>query len=512
MAPPRKAKSRSTEAEIPLALTFDDVLLLPAHSEVHPREVDLSTRLTADIGLNIPLMSAAMDTVTESRLAIAMAQQGGLGVIHKNLSIEAQAAEVDKVKRSESGMIVDPVTCRPQQTIAEALEVMSRYKISGVPVVDDRGKLVGILTNRDLRFETRTDRPISSRMTKKNLITTPVGTTLEQAKELLHKYRIEKLLVVDRSGNLKGLITVKDIQKAIKYPLAAKDALGRLRVGAAIGVTRDVLDRSRELVRAKVDVLVLDSSHGHSQGVLDALALVRKRFPSTPIVAGNVATEEGARDLVKRGADAVKVGIGPGSICTTRVVTGAGVPQIHAIRECARATRGTKIPLIADGGIKFSGDITKAIAAGADLVMIGSLLAGTEESPGETILYQGRTFKAYRGMGSLGAMRSGSSDRYFQESMEGEAAPATTSGNGSLSKLVPEGIEGMVPYKGSVEGLVLQLTGGVRSGMGLAGCKTVEELRTKSRLIRITSAGLKESHAHDVIITKEAPNYRREDV
>ncbi len=376
-------------------------------------------------------MSAAMDTVTESRLAIAMAQQGGLGVIHKNLSIEAQAAEVDKVKRSESGMIVDPVTCRPEQTIAEALEVMSRYKISGVPVVDDRGKLVGILTNRDLRFETRTDRPISSRMTKKNLITTPVGTTLEQAKELLHKHRIEKLLVVDRSGSLKGLITVKDIQKAIKYPLAAKDALGRLRVGAAIGVTRDILDRRRELVRAKVDVLVLDSSHGHSQGVLDALALVRKRFPSTPIVAGNVATEEGARDLVKRGADAVKVGIGPGSICTTRVVTGAGVPQVHAIRECARATRGSRIPLIADGGIKFSGDITKAIAAGADLVMIGSLLAGTEESPGETILYQGRQFKAYRGMGSLGAMRSGSSDRYFQESMEGEAPSPTAAASPS---------------------------------------------------------------------------------
>jgi len=503
----RRPVSASPAEDVPLALTFDDVLLLPAHSDVHPREVDLRTFLTREIGLNIPVISAAMDTVTESRLAIAMAQQGGLGVIHKNLSIEAQAAEVDKVKRSESGMIVDPVTCRPEQTISDALEVMARYKISGVPVVNARGKLVGILTNRDLRFETRTDKPISSRMTKKNLITTPVGTTLEQAKELLHKYRIEKLLVVDRAGNLKGLITVKDIQKAIKYPNAAKDALGRLRVGAAIGVTRDVLDRARELVRAKVDVLVLDSSHGHSQGVLDALTLVRRRFPSTPIMAGNVATEQGARDLVQRGADAVKVGIGPGSICTTRVVTGAGVPQIHAIRECAKATRGTRVPLIADGGIKFSGDITKAIAAGAHLVMIGSLLAGTEESPGETILYQGRTFKAYRGMGSLGAMKSGSSDRYFQESMETEVTS-----NGSLSKLVPEGIEGMVPYKGSVEGLVLQLTGGVRSGMGLAGCRTIEDLRTKSQLIRITSAGLKESHAHDVIITKEAPNYRREEV
>ena len=505
MARRRPVPPRSAD-DVPLALTFDDVLLQPAHSEVHPREVDLRTSLTREIGLNIPLISAAMDTVTESRLAIAMAQQGGLGVIHKNLSIEAQSAEVDKVKRSESGMIVDPVTCRPEQTIAEALDVMARYKISGVPVVNARGKLVGILTNRDLRFETRTDRPISSRMTKKNLITTPVGTTLEQAKQLLHKHRIEKLLVVDRAGNLKGLITVKDIQKAIKYPNAAKDALGRLRVGAAIGVTRDVLDRARELVRAKVDVLVLDSSHGHSQGVLDALTLVRRRFPSTPIVAGNVATEHGARDLVSRGADAIKVGIGPGSICTTRVVTGAGVPQIHAIRECSRATRATRVPLIADGGIKFSGDITKAIAAGAHLVMIGSLLAGTEESPGETILYQGRTFKAYRGMGSLGAMKAGSSDRYFQESMETESAS-----NGSLSKLVPEGIEGMVPYKGSVEGLVLQLTGGLRSGMGLAGCPTIEDLRTKSTLIRITSAGLKESHAHDVIITKEAPNYRREE-
>ena len=509
--PPRRKRGAlgGAPADVPLALTFDDVLLLPARSDVHPREVDLATRLTSEIGLNIPIVSAAMDTVTESRLAIAMAQQGGLGIIHKNLTIEAQAAEVDKVKRSESGMIVDPVTCRPDQTIAEALEIMSRYKISGVPVVDPRGKLVGILTNRDLRFETRPDRPISSRMTKKNLITTPVGTTLEQAKELLHKYRIEKLLVVDRAGNLRGLITVKDIQKAIKYPNAAKDALGRLRVGAAIGVTRDVLDRTRELVRAKVDVLVLDSSHGHSEGVLDALALVRKRFPSTPIVAGNVATEEGARDLVRRGADAIKVGIGPGSICTTRVVTGAGVPQIHAIRECVKATRGTRVPLIADGGIKFSGDITKALAAGAHVVMIGSLLAGTEESPGETILYQGRTFKAYRGMGSLGAMKAGSSDRYFQESMDTEAAGGN--GGGPLSKLVPEGIEGMVPYKGSVEALVLQLTGGIRSGMGLTGSRTIEDLRTKSRLVRITAAGLKESHAHDVIITKEAPNYRREE-
>ena len=503
----RTIRRRPPAPEVPLALTFDDVLLLPARSRVHPRDVRLTTRLTDEIPLNIPIISAAMDTVTESRLAIAMAQQGGLGIIHKNLSIEAQAAEVDKVKRSESGMIVDPVTCRPEQTISDALAVMARYKISGVPVVDEKGKLVGILTNRDLRFETRVDRPISSRMTRKNLITTPVGTTLEQAKALLHAHRIEKLLVVDRGGNLKGLITVKDIQKAIKYPNAAKDRLGRLRVGAAVGVSRDLVERARELVRAKVDVLVLDSSHGHSQGVLDALKLVKRRFPSTPVVAGNVATEEGARDLLRRGADAIKVGIGPGSICTTRVVTGAGVPQIHAIRECARATRGTRVPLIADGGIKFSGDVTKAIAAGAHLVMVGSLLAGTEESPGETILYQGRTFKAYRGMGSLGAMKAGSSDRYFQESMETDAVI----NGGGLSKLVPEGIEGMVPYKGSVEALVHQLTGGVRSGMGLAGCASIEDLRTKAKMIRITSAGLRESHAHDVIITKEAPNYRREE-
>ncbi|MDQ2871466.1 MAG: IMP dehydrogenase [Acidobacteriota bacterium] len=507
----RGAARSSLDREIPLALTFDDVLLLPAHSRVHPREVDLSTRLTDGIGLNVPIISAAMDTVTESRLAIAMAQQGGLGIIHKNLTIESQAAEVDKVKRSESGMIVDPVTCRPEQKISEALLVMSRFKISGVPVVDDRGKLIGILTNRDLRFETRMDLPISTRMTKDHLITTPVGTTLEQAKELLHEHRIEKLLVVDRAGNLKGLITVKDIQKAIKYPNAAKDPLGRLRVGAAVGVSRDMLDRARALVQAKVDVLVLDSSHGHSQGVLDALKLLKSKIPSTPVIAGNVATEAGARDLVRRGADAVKVGIGPGSICTTRVVTGAGVPQIHAIRECARATGNGRIPLIADGGIKFSGDVTKAIAAGAHLVMVGSLLAGTEESPGETILYQGRTFKAYRGMGSLGAMKAGSSDRYFQESVETDNAGIGANGNGSsLSKLVPEGIEGMVPYKGSVEALVHQMTGGIRSGMGLAGCATIEELRTRAQMIRITSAGLKESHAHDVIITKEAPNYSGE--
>jgi len=494
--------------DVPFALTFDDVLLLPAHSTIHPREADLRSRITGKIGLNIPIVSAAMDTVTESRLAIAMAQQGGLGVVHKNLSIESQAAEVDKVKRSESGMIVDPVTCHPEQPIHEALAVMRKYKISGVPIVDHAGKLVGILTNRDLRFETKLDNPISSRMTKEHLITTPVGTSQEAAKELLHQHRIEKLLVVDRQGNLKGLITVKDIQKQIKYPNACKDRLGRLRVAAAVGVAADLLDRAAALIRAQADLLVLDSSHGHSQGVLDALAELKGKFPETPVVAGNVATYEGARDLVRLGADAVKVGIGPGSICTTRVVTGAGVPQIHAIRECARALAGTEVPLIADGGIKYSGDITKAIAAGAHVVMIGSLFAGTEESPGETILYQGRTFKAYRGMGSLAAMKAGSSDRYFQDTSDESFTADNGGGGGSLSKLVPEGIEGMVPFKGSLSGLVHQLTGGLRSGMGLTGSKDIEALRTNAKFVRISAAGLKESHAHDVVVTKEAPNYR----
>jgi IMP dehydrogenase len=488
------------DRDIPLALTFDDVLLLPARSKVHPAETDLRTRLTGTISLNIPILSAAMDTVTESRLAIAMAQNGGLGVVHKSMTVDAQAGEVDKVKRSESGMIVDPVTCRPTQKISEALEVMANFRISGVPVVDDRGKLVGILTNRDLRFETRMDLPISERMTKENLVTCPPGTTLEQAKELLHRHRIEKLLVVDRAGNLKGLITVKDIQKQIRYPNACKDSLGRLRVAAAVGAGADFVDRARALVAAKVDLLVLDSSHGHSDSVLDCLANLKKRFPSTPVMAGNVATAEGTRDLIKRGADAVKIGLGPGSICTTRVVTGAGVPQIHAIRECVRGAGKSNIPLVADGGIKFSGDVTKALAVGAHSVMIGSLFAGTDEAPGETILYQGRTFKAYRGMGSLGAMKQGSADRYFQEA---EDEPR---------KLVPEGIEGMVPYKGPVSTLLTQLTGGVRSGMGLTGARTLPELVKKAKMIRITAAGLKESHAHDVIITKEAPNYRREEI
>jgi len=487
------------DRDIPLALTFDDVLLLPAHSRVHPADTDLRTRLTDGISLNIPVLSAAMDTVTESRLAIAMAQNGGLGVIHKNFTIEAQAAEVDKVKRSESGMIVDPVTCRPTQKISEALEVMANFRISGVPVVDERGKLVGILTNRDLRFETRMDLPISERMTKENLVTCPPGTTLEQAKELLHRHRIEKLLVVDRGGNLKGLITVKDIQKQIKYPNACKDSLGRLRVAAAVGASADLKDRARELIAAKVDLLVLDSSHGHSEGVLKGLAALKKAFPSTPVLAGNVATAEGTRDLVRRGADAVKIGIGPGSICTTRVVTGAGVPQIHAILEAIKGIGKSRVTLVADGGIKFSGDVTKALAAGAHSVMIGSLFAGTDEAPGETILYQGRTFKAYRGMGSIGAMKQGSADRYFQDEEEPR-------------KMVPEGIEGMVPYKGPVSTLLGQLTGGVRSGMGLSGAASLPDLVKKAKFVRITAAGLKESHAHDVIITKEAPNYRREEI
>jgi IMP dehydrogenase len=478
------------------ALTFDDVSIIPGLSEVHPNQVDLRTQICRGITLNIPILSAAMDTVTESRLAIALAQEGGMGIIHKNLPLNVQADEVDKVKRSESGMIVDPVTMQPDQSIREAHVMMARYKISGVPVTDSEGHLVGILTNRDLRFEDNLDRKIGDLMTKENLVTVPEGTTLEQAKSVLHQHRIEKLLVVDRDGNLKGLITVKDIQKMMQYPNACKDELGRLRVGAAIGASGDFLERAAELVRAKVDLLVLDSSHAHSRGVLDAVAAVRERFPQVKIVAGNVATAEGTLALIERGVDAVKVGIGPGSICTTRVVTGAGIPQITAVMDSARAAAEHGVPVIADGGIKFTGDLPKALAAGAHSVMIGSLFAGTEESPGETILYQGRTFKAYRGMGSLSAMARGSADRYFQEDT-----------SGSLSKMVPEGIEGMVPYKGSVHQMLPQLTGGLRSGMGLAGCANIEELRTKARFIRISPAGLKESHAHDVVITKEAPNY-----
>jgi IMP dehydrogenase len=484
-----------TDFEPRQALTFDDISIVPGFSEVHPNQVELRTQVCRGIEMNMPILSAAMDTVTESRLAIALAQEGGIGIIHKNMPVEVQAEEVDRVKRSEAGMIVDPVTMRPDQSIREALEVMARYKISGVPVTDAQGHLVGILTNRDLRFEQNLDKTIHELMTKENLVTVPEGTTLEQAKAQLHEHRIEKVLVVDEAGNLKGLITVKDIQKAIQYPHACKDELGRLRVGAAVGSSGDYLERAAALVKAKVDLLVLDSSHAHSRGVLDATAKLRESFPEVKLIVGNVATREGTLALIERGADAVKVGIGPGSICTTRIVTGAGVPQVTAVADCAGVAADHGIPVIADGGIKFSGDLTKAIAAGAHSVMIGSLFAGTEESPGETILYQGRTFKAYRGMGSLSAMARGSADRYFQE------------GSGALSKLVPEGIEGMVPYKGSVHQMLPQLTGGLRSGMGLAGCASIEELRTKAQFVRISPAGLKEGHAHDVVITKEAPNY-----
>ncbi len=477
-----------------LALTFDDVLLVPGLSEAHPNEVSLKTEVCRGISLNIPILSAAMDTVTESGLAIALAQEGGIGIVHKNLDIERQATEIDNVKRSEAGMIVDPVTMRPNQKIHEALAVMARYKISGVPVTDDAGRLVGILTNRDLRFENDLERPISDLMTRENLVTVRPGTTLNEAKAMLHKHRIEKLLVVE-DGNLKGLITVKDIQKMTKYPNACKDELGRLRVGGAIGASGDFIARAQALIDAKVDLLVLDSSHAHSAGVLDALAQVRETFPDIPIVVGNVATAAGAQAVIDRGADGVKIGIGPGSICTTRIVTGAGLPQVTAIMDGVRVCSEHGIPAIADGGIKFSGDVTKAIAAGAHAVMIGSLFAGTEESPGETILYQGRSYKAYRGMGSLSAMSRGSADRYFQDS------------DATLSKMVPEGIEGMVPYKGSVHQMIQQLTGGLRSGMGLAGCGDIHQLRTESEFVRISAAGLKESHAHDVLITKEAPNY-----
>jgi IMP dehydrogenase len=473
---------------IPEGLTFDDVLLQPARSGVLPAHADTRTCLTRRIGLNIPIVSSAMDTVTESHLAIALAQQGGIGIIHRNMSVERQAEEVDKVKRSESGMIVDPVTIAPDKKISDALELMKRYRISGVPVTQG-GKLVGILTNRDLRFETRYDLPISQVMTKEHLITVPVGTTLEEAEKILHRHRVEKLLVVDDQYTLKGLITVKDIQKKLKYPSAAKDQQGRLRVGAAVGSTGDFLERAQELVARKVDVIVVDSAHAHQERVMEAVRIIKQQLPDVDLIAGNVATFEGARDLIDLGADGIKVGIGPGSICTTRVVSGAGVA------ECSRATRGSAVPLISDGGIKFSGDISKAIAAGADCVMLGGLLAGTEESPGETILYQGRTFKSYRGMGSMGAMSQGSSDRYSQE---------------DSGKLVPEGIEGRVPYKGPLAELVYQLVGGLRSGMGYCGSKTIRELQERGSFLRVTSAGLRESHVHDVIITKEAPNYRLE--
>src|SRR6201999_232069 len=499
------------------ALTFDDVLLVPAYSDVVPAQVSTQTKLTRNITLNTPLMSAAMDTVTESRLAIAIAQQGGLGVVHRNLTIEQQAGEIDKVKRSESGMIVDPVTIAPERPISAALEVMRRYKISGVPVTTN-GKLVGILTNRDLRFVSRTDIPIADVMTKTNLITVPVGTTLEQAEEILHQHRVEKLLVVNDAYELKGLITVKDIQTKLKYPNASKDSQGRLRVAGAIGATGDFLERAAELVKMRVDALAIDSAHGHSERVLEAVRDVKKAFPDVDLFAGNVATYAGAKALIDAGADTVKVGIGPGSICTTRMVTGAGMPQITAISECFRAARERKIPIIADGGIKYSGDVTKAIAAGASSVMIGSLFAGVDESPGETILYQGRSFKSYRGMGSLTAMALGSSERYFQasddagssaESVENVVQRERSSQN-RLAKFVPEGIEGRVPYRGPLEGMVLQLVGGLRSGMGYLGCGTIAELQANAKFVRITGAGLRESHVHDVIITREAPNYHAE--
>jgi IMP dehydrogenase len=484
--------------EIREGLTFDDVLLVPSYSEVLPGEVDTRTRFSRNIEINIPLCSSAMDTVTEAALAIALAQQGGIGVIHKNFSIEAQAEEVDKVKRSESGMIVDPVTIRDNALVSQALSIMERFSISGVPVVDEEGLLVGIITNRDLRFETRYDIPVAEVMTPQPLVTVPIGTTLDEAKVKLQKHRIEKLLVVDDDGHLKGLITVKDIQKAIRFPHAAKDALGRLRCAAAVGATGDFEERVAALVASRADAVVIDTAHGHSSRVIDAVKRIRTKHPDLELIAGNVATAGATRELIKAGVDAVKIGIGPGSICTTRVVTGAGVPQIMAIFDAVNAARGSGIPIIADGGIKFSGDVAKAIAAGADSVMIGSLFAGTEEAPGEVILYQGRSFKTYRGMGSIGAMKKGSSDRYAQE------------GTVSDSKYVPEGIEGRVAYKGTIAEMVTQLVGGLRSGMGYTGCKNIQELQNKAQFVRITSAGLRESHVHDVIITKEAPNYRLE--
>ena len=484
--------------QISEGLTFDDVLLIPAFSEILPNEVDTRTKFSRNISLNIPLCSSAMDTVTEASLAIALAQQGGIGVIHKNFSIDQQAEEVEKVKRSESGMIVDPVTIEQDKLVSDALAIMERFKISGVPVTDEQGRLTGIITNRDLRFETRFDIKVSEIMTPQPLVTVPVGTTLDEAKVKLQKHRIEKLLVVDDDGHLKGLITVKDIQKAINFPLAAKDELGRLRCAAAIGATGDYMERATALVQSRADAIVIDTAHGHSSRVIDAVKEVKAKFPDIELIAGNVATGEATKMLISAGVDAVKIGIGPGSICTTRVVTGAGVPQISAIIECVEAAKGSGAPVIADGGVKFSGDVAKAIAAGADCVMIGSLFAGTEEAPGEVILFQGRSFKTYRGMGSIGAMKKGSSDRYAQE------------GTVSDAKYVPEGIEGRVAYKGTIAEMVTQLVGGLRSGMGYTGCRSIEELQSNARFVRITSAGLRESHVHDVIITKEAPNYRLE--
>ncbi len=498
----------SLDSRLSTALTFDDVLLVPRYSNVLPAQVDVSTKLTRNIALHVPLLSAAMDTVTESAMAIAMAQQGGIGVIHKNLSIEDQAAEVDRVKRSESGMIVNPITLSPTHKIHEALEMMAHYRISGVPVTEDgskEGRLVGILTNRDLRFETNVNQSVADVMTRDDLITVPVGTTLDEAREILHRHKVEKLLVVDHAFRLKGLITVKDIQKAIKYPHACKDTLGRLRCAAAVGTAQNTVERAEALVAAHVDIVVIDTAHGHSQGVLDIVKELRRRFPDVDLIAGNVATAEATEALIRLGVDAVKVGIGAGSICTTRVVAGIGMPMVSSIHECAEAAQGSGVPVIADGGIRYSGDVVKALAVGANSVMIGNLFAGTDESPGELILYQGRSFKEYRGMGSIGAMRKGSRDRYFQDDFQLEGKVSTTS-----EKLVPEGIEGRVPHKGSLSSLVHQLVGGLRAGMGYCGCRTIAELQSDARMVRITPAGVRESHVHDVTITKEAPNYRTE--
>jgi IMP dehydrogenase len=484
------------QPSLPLGLTFDDVVLVPAKSSVLPAETDTRTHLTRRITINIPIVSAAMDTVTESRLAIAIAREGGLGIVHRVLSPADQATEVGQVKKSESGMILNPVTISPDNTIRDAHKIMAQYRISGIPVTKN-GKLVGIVTNRDLRFENRMDLKISQVMTRENLVTAPEGTTLDKAREILHQHRIEKLLVVNNRFELKGLITIKDIVKRIQYPDACKDEHGRLRVGAAVGVGGDAEERVTELAKAEVDVVVVDTAHGHSASVLETVRLLKRRFPDVEIVAGNVATKEAVRDLIAAGADAIKVGVGPGSICTTRIVAGAGVPQLTAVAECAAAAARAKVPIIADGGIKYSGDLSKAIAAGASAVMIGGLFAGTEESPGETVLFQGRTYKVYRGMGSLGAMERGGRDRYAQKDRP-------------VQKLVPEGIEGRVPYRGTMSGVVYQLVGGLRSGMGYCGCRTIAEMQKKTCFIQVTQAGLRESHVHDVIITKEAPNYRTE--
>jgi len=482
------------QKKIKQGFTFDDVLILPAKSDVLPTQADVSTKLSRNISLNIPIVSSAMDTVTESKMAISLAQLGGIGIIHRNISIQKQAEEVDKVKRHESGLIVDPITMRPQNKIFEAKEVMKKYKISGLPITEKDGKLIGILTNRDIRFETRLNLPIKKAMTTE-LITVPLGTSLEEAEKLFHKHKIEKILMVDENYSLKGLITYKDILKRIQYPKSSKDEMGRLRVGAAIGVSDDTMERAQALIEAKCDALVIDTAHGHSQRVLDTVRSVKKEFPEQELIAGNIGTAEAARDLIKLGVDAVKVGVGPGSICTTRIVSGTGIPQITAIQDVFSVTETEGIPLIADGGIKFSGDITKAIAAGASSVMMGNILAGTNESPGELVIFQGRSYKTYRGMGSIEAMRKGSRDRYFQDSVENE------------TKLVPEGIEGRVPNKGSVSTLIHMMEGGLKAGMGYAGCSTVEELHKKARFIYVTPSGMRESHVHDVVITKEAPNY-----